>query len=200
MEFLNWKNLLSILFGGILAGLLLGGYKAYEQHRKEEIAEKLYLAEELLYKNQTAEAEKLASEIPPPAVGYLYLRLGDYYASRRKLDKAFAEFKNAAEVFNSTDKPLHYFSLERAAYILYRKGDYKKSLQLLDSLLDDIPNFCEVQLLKAENYAALGDYTRLTEIANRIVQSCPDKTIRMTVDYLVYKYRGKGEIKPVRSE
>ena len=200
MDFLNWKNILSLLIGGVLAGLIVGGYQAYREHQKEEIAKKLFLAEEFLYKNQTSKAERLISKIPPPSVGYLYLRLGDYYASHSNLGKAYRNFEKAAAVFNSIDKPLYFFSVEKMGYILYRKGEYKKSLQLLERLPDDIPNFCEVQLLKAENYAALGDYPHLTKIANRIVQRCPDKTIQMTINYLVYKYRGKGEIKPIHSE
>ena len=201
MDFLNWRNILALLAGGILAGLVVGGYRLYKNHQREAIAQKLHLAEKLLFQNKTAEVEKMVSQIPPPAVGYVHLRLGDYYSFHKEWDKALDHFMEASKIFRNVDKPLYYFSVERSGYILYRKGEYKKSLSLLEDLPESIPNFCEVALLKAEDYAALGDYQKVQSIANRIVQSCPDANIRTTATYLLYKYKmGKAELKPARSE
>ena len=200
MDFLNWRNLFALLAGGILAGLAIGGYQLYKNHQRETVAQKLHLAERWLSQNQTDRVEKLIPETPPPAVGYIHLRLGDYYASQQMWDKALHHFSEASKVFREADKPLHYFSVERSGYILYRKGEYRKSLSLLEGLPEDIPNFCEVELLKAQDYAALGDYQRVQSIANRLLQSCPDGNIRLTATYLLYKYKGEGETKPARSE
>jgi len=200
MDFLNWKNLFALLAGGILAGLLIGGFKAYENHKRETIASKLHLAEKLLTENKTAEAEKLVSEIPPPSVGYLHLRLGDFYADQNRLNKALTHFGEAAKIFQEVDKPLYYFSVERSGYILYRKGEYEKSLSLLQGLPENIPNFCEVELIKAEDYAALGEYRKLSDTLQKVLDRCSDKTTRLTAEYLINKYlKGKGELKPDRN-
>ena len=191
MDFLNWKNILAILFGGIIAGAAIGGYKLYKEHQKEEIATKLYLSEEYLNKNEPQKVERLIPEIPPPSVGYVHLRLGDYYATHKELNKALKHFEEAAKVFRNVDKPLYSFSIERSAYILYQKGEYKKSLNLLNTLPEDIPNFCEVELLKAQNYAALNQKEKFEKTANRVIQSCPQLTVKLAVEYLMVKFNLK---------
>lgn len=193
MDFLNWKNILAILFGGIIAGALIGGYKLYKEHQKEEIAKKLYLSEQYLNKNEPSKVESLIPEIPPPSVGYVHLRLGDYYASHKELDKALKHFEEAAKTFQKVDEPLYSFSVERSAYILYQKGEYQKSLNLLETLPENIPNFCEVELLKAQNYAALNQKDKLEQTANRVIQSCPQPSIKLAAEYLLVKYELKKE-------
>ncbi len=186
MELLNWKNIAAILAGGIIAGIILGAYKAYENHKREEIAKKLYLVEEYISKNETQKAEKLLKEIPPPAVGYAALRLGDHYASLNRTEKAIPLFEEAAKALHDVDKPLYYFSLEREGYLLYRRGEYRKSLSVLGKLPDDIPNFCEVSLIKAQDYIALGEGQRAYDTLNRVLNSCPDKESQLAAKYLLY--------------
>jgi len=192
MDFLNWKNIAALLVGGIIAGIILGAFKAYEHHKEEEIAKKLFLVEDYLSKNETQKAEKLLKEIPPPAVGYAALRLGDYYASANRTEKALSLFVEAAEALHDVDKPLYYFTLEREGYLLYLKGEYEKSLQLLEKLPEDIPNFCEVSLIKAQDYIALGKGQRAYDELNRVLNGCPDKESQLTAKYLLYT-RLKGE-------
>jgi len=189
MDFLNWKSILAILIGGIFAGLAIGGYKLYQEQKREEIAQKLYFADKYIEENQPEKVEKLIPEIPPPSVGYVHLRLGDYYASHKDLNQALEHFKEASKVFENTDKYLYYFSIERSAYILYRQKKYNQALELLNNLPEDIPNFCEVELLKAQNYAALNKREEMKKAVDRVLQSCPQPTIKLAAEYLLIKYK-----------
>jgi len=67
-------------------------------------------------------------------------------------------------------------------------------LETLNGLGENIPNYCEVELLKAQNYASLSLYKKMEEILKRIEKVCSDKEIRLTAQYLMAKY-GKKETK-----
>jgi tetratricopeptide (TPR) repeat protein len=191
MDFLNWRNIVAILLGGALAGLLFGAFKAYKNLKREEIAQKLYRAELYLQQNNTQKAEELYKEIPEPSKGYIALKLGDWYFDKN-LQKSEKYFREAASIFKEVDKPLSYFATEKLAFVYRKEGNYQKSLEVLEKLPDDIPNFCEVELLKAEDYLDLNQYQKGYEILTRILQSCNDKNITLTAEYLL-KQKPKKE-------
>ena len=184
MDFLNWRNLIAILVGGAFAGLIFGGIKVYKDHQREEIAQKLYQAELYLQKNETPKVERLYNEIPNPSRGYLALKLGDWYFNKN-LQKSEKYYREAASIFKGVDKPLSYFATEKLAYALRLERKYGESLKVLESLPEDIPNFCEVELLKGENYIDLKQYQKAVEVLTRILQSCEDKNITLTAEYLL---------------
>jgi len=192
MDFLNWRNILAILVGGLIAGLVLGGINLYNQKQRENIAQKLYTAQKLISEGKVKEVKSL--DIPPPSAGLVELKLGDYFAGKKEWDKALTHFRKAQEIFKNNNSVLYYFCTEKVAYILYLKGDYKKSLETLNGLGENIPNYCEVEILKAQNYASLSLYKKMEEILKRIEKVCSDKEIRLTAQYLMAKY-GKKETK-----
>jgi tetratricopeptide (TPR) repeat protein len=187
MEFLNWRTVLAVLIGGLLAGLILGAFNLYQQKRIEEIAQKLYIADKLIAEGKIKEVESL--DIPPPSVGYVYLKLGDYFASQKELDKSLEYFQRAVKIFKDNGSVLYYFSTEKVGYLLYLKGEYEKSLKTLKGLGEDIPNYCEVKLLEAQNYAALSRYQKMEQILKRLVEVCNDREIKLTAQYLMAKYK-----------
>jgi len=186
MDFLNWRNILAILVGGLIAGLVLGGINLYNQKQKESIAQKLYIAEKLISEGKLNEVESL--EIPPPSAGLVELKLGDYFAGKKEWDKALIHLRKAQEILKNSNSVLYYFCAEKVAYILYLKGDYKKSLETLKGLGENIPNYCEVELLKAQNYASLSLYDKMEDILKRIEKVCSDKEIKLTAQYLMAIY------------
>lgn len=187
MEFLNWRNLIALLVGGAVAGLIFGAYKLYHEKKREEIALKLYTAERLLNQNKTSEVEKLLKDIPNPSKAYILLKLGDYYFSKGSNEKALKSFQEAANSLRNTDKALYYLSEEKAAYILYELGEYEKSLKVLSMFPEDAPDFCDIELLRAENYIGLKEFEKAKGELNRIVETCPYKELKMTAKYLLYK-------------
>ncbi|RTZ59815.1 MAG: hypothetical protein DSZ31_03235 [Gammaproteobacteria bacterium] len=180
------------MVGGLIAGLVLGGINLYNQKQRENIAQKLYTAQKLISEGKVKEVKSL--DIPPPSAGLVELKLGDYFAGKKEWDKALTHFRKAQEIFKNNNSVLYYFCAEKVAYILYLKGDYKKSLETLNGLGENIPNYCEVELLKAQNYASLSLYKKMEEILKRIEKVCSDKEIRLTAQYLMAKY-GKKETK-----
>jgi tetratricopeptide (TPR) repeat protein len=193
MEFLSWRNLFVILLGAVLAGAAVGAFKLYENHKREAIGEKLYRVEKLLYQNKTQEAIREATDIPPPSRSYAYLKIADYLYSKGKGEEALKFLHGAEKELRDTDKPLYYFTVQKEAYLLYRLGYYKKSLGLLNSLPEDVPNFCEVAFLKARNYLTLGKREKTLELIGRIVEVCPDPNLVMAVKYLAVELEKKKD-------
>ena len=187
MEFLNWRNLIALLIGGAIAGLIFGGYKLYKEKQREEIAQKLYTAEKLLNQNKTSEVEKLLKEIPAPSKAYILLKLGDYYFAKENYEKALKSFQDAANSVRETDTALYYLSAEKVAYALYRLGEFEKSLKVLSKFPEDAPDFCDIELLRAENYIGLKEFERAKGELNRIVETCPYKELKLTAKYLLYR-------------
>ncbi len=192
MDFLNWRNVLAILMGGLIAGLVLGGINLYKQKQRESIAQKLYTAQKLISEGKVKEVESL--DVPPPSAGLVELKLGDYFAGKKEWDKALIHFRKAQEIFKNNNSVLYYFCAEKVAYILYLKGDYEKSLETLKGLGENIPNYCEVELLKAQNYASLSEFEEMENILRKIEEVCPNGDIKLTAQYLMAKY-GKKETK-----
>ena len=191
MEIFSWRNIAALLAGGALAGLIFGAFQYYQSQKRENIALSLHKAEKLLSQNKTAEVEKLLKEIPSPSRGYILLQLGDFYFSQGKLKEAAEKFHKAFKTFSESDKPLSYYSLEKEAYIYYRLGEYRKSLNLLGQLPEDAPNFCSAQLLLAEDYIGLKRFKEAADSLLRITQVCNGANIQMTAKYLLQSLKGE---------
>jgi len=187
MDLLNWRTVAAVLTGGLIAGIFLGAFNLYQQKRIEEIAQKLYTADKLISEGKIKEVESL--DIPPPSVGYVYLKLGDYFVSQKDLNKSLGYFQRAEKIFKNNGSVLYYFSAEKVAYILYLKGEYEKSLETLKALGENIPNYCEVKLLEAQNYAALSRYAQMEKILKRLEEVCDDAEVKLTAQYLMAKYK-----------
>jgi len=193
MDFLNWKNLAAVLIGGVIAGLLFGGYKLYKEKEREDIASKLYTAERFLNRNKTSEVEKLLKGIPEPSKAYILLELGDYQLSKGQKEAALESFKRAAENLKERDKALYYLAEEKVAYLLYAVGKYRESLRVLARFPEDAPDFCALELLKAENYIGLKEFEKAKGELGRIAETCPDRDLKLTAKYLLYRLN-KAEI------
>jgi len=186
MDFLNWRNIVAVLLGAVVAGAIIGAYKVYENSKRNSIGEKLYKVELLLLQNKTAEAEKLADEIPPPSSAYAYLKLGDYFFSADKPQKALRYYTEAEKELRELDYPLYYFTVEKKAYLLYRMGLFKKSLGELEAIDETAPNFCSAQLLRGQDYIALGEKEKARRTLVKVVELCgADPEVVSTAKYLL---------------
>jgi tetratricopeptide (TPR) repeat protein len=185
MDFLNWRNLVAVLLGAVVAGFIIAAYQLYENKKREEIAEKLYKVELLIRKGDTAKAEKLLKEVPQPSASYGYLLLGDYYAEKGNPERAIANYKNAERGLKERDKTLYFYTVEKVGYLLYKRGEYKKSLGVLSSIPSNTPNSCSVNLLIAEDYTALGQKDKAKPILENLATNCMDPDISYTAKYIL---------------
>jgi len=62
-------------------------------------------------------------------------------------------------------------------------------LETLKALGENIPNYCEVKLLEAQNYAALSRYAQMEKILKRLEEVCDDAEVKLTAQYLMAKYK-----------
>jgi predicted negative regulator of RcsB-dependent stress response len=185
MEFLSWRNLVAVLIGAVVAGFIIGSYQLYKQKKREELGEKLYKFERLLYSGKVADAEKLAKTLPDPTASYCYLALGDYFYNHNSTERAIESFKTAAKDLRDNDKALYYYAVEKLAYLLYLGGEYKRSLAELSAIPDDAPDRCSANLLRAEDYLALGEKKNAKILLDELSGNCPDKDISLTAQYLL---------------
>ena len=193
MDWLNWKNLIALILGGVVAGAIIAVYNQYQNSKREEIGLKLYEGQKALYQNKTAEVEKVVKEVPPPSRAYLELLLGDHYYQKLQWDKALTQFSSVRSDIKETDRGLGDLTLEKEAYILYLKGDYRKALDLLKEIDETAPNFCSAELLKAQILVKLHDTETAKGILERVLESCRESNIQITAKWLLTKMELKKE-------
>lgn len=187
MEFFNWRNLLGIFIGAVLAGLIWGFWDHYKETKKEELGAYILKTEELLKKGKPNEVEKLVGKVPNRGTkAYIELRLGDYYLSQNKLRKALGFFEGALKKLRNIDKALYILTTEKTAFIYYRLGDYKKSLNILENLeKETVPDVCDIKLLKAQNLLALNRKMEAKSLLDNILVSCNIPEITLTAKRLL---------------
>jgi tetratricopeptide (TPR) repeat protein len=187
MEIFTWRNLIGIFIGAVVAGLVWGFWNHYQKIKKEELGKYILQSEELLRKDKPAEVEKLIEKAPNEGTkAYIELQLGDYYLSKNKTDKSLNLFKDAAQILKDRDKALYILTLEKEAFIYYRTGDYKKSLEILENLeKETVPNVCEIKLLKAQDLLALNRKNEAKNLLNNIIISCNVPEITLTAKRLL---------------
>jgi len=185
MDLLNWRNLIAVLIGGVLAGVLIGAFQLYREKQREEIGAKLYEIEKLLSRGEVKKAERLTEELPSPSKAYGYLAVGDLLASKGETEKAVPHFGKAAAVLSEGDEVLSYYSLEKKAHLLYRSGRYSDAERVLSQIPEDAPNGCSVKLLKAEVKLKLGKTEEAKKLLEELAGGCPDAELALAARYLL---------------
>ena len=193
MGWFNWKNIAAIILGGIVAGGIIAVFNQYQSSKRNKIGLKLYEGQKALLNNNTLEVDKLIKETPKPSRSFLELLLGDKFFSQKKFDKSERYFEKGREDIEDKDRNLNFLILEKEAYIDYLQGKYKKSLDLLNRIDENAPNFCSFNLLKAEIYISLKDFEKAKDLISRLLNACTDSNTQLTVKWLLIKIKEQKE-------
>ncbi len=193
MGWFNWKNIAAIILGGIVAGGIIAVFNQYQSSKRNKIGLKLYEGQKALLNNNTLEVDKLIKETPKPSRSFLELLLGDKFFSQKKFDKSERYFEKGREDIEDKDRNLNFLILEKEAYIDYLQGKYKKSLDLLNRIDENAPNFCSFNLLKAEIYISLKDFEKAKDLISRLLNACTDSNTRLTAKWLLIKIKEQKE-------
>lgn len=193
MGWFNWKNIAAIILGGIVAGGIIAVFNQYQSSKRNKIGLKLYEGQKALLNNNTLEVDKLIKETPKPSRSFLELLLGDKFFSQKKFDKSERYFEKGREDIEDKDRNLNFLILEKEAYIDYLQGKYKKSLDLLNRIDENAPNFCSFNLLKAEIYISLKDFEKAKDLISRLLNACTDSNTQLTAKWLLIKIKEQKE-------
>jgi len=196
MDWLNWRNIVTVIIGGALAGVTVALYEGYQNSKQNEIGAKLYEGQLAIFNNQTQKAQNLVKELPSPSRSYLELLLGDDFYKKQHWDRSIQYFSTARRDLKETDKGLVYLILEKEAYIRYLKGDYQGALNLLKEIDVNAPNFCSAEILKAQIFADKNDIQTAKGVLERVLNSCKDANTQIAAKWLLTKIETqKGKVK-----